>query len=103
MVKIIKDEDFNLEIKEGIVVVDFYADWCNPCKMLAPIFEELASEMEGKAKFLKVDVAERRDIADRFKVRTIPTVLIFRKSNKVETIVGFTNKENLKEALEKYL
>lgn len=103
MVKIITEEDFNLETKNGVVVVDFYADWCNPCKMLAPIFEELASEMEGKAKFLKVDVAERRDIADRFKVRTIPTVLVFRKSNKVETIVGFTNKESLKDAIEKYL
>ena len=103
MAKIITDEDFNLEIKDGVVVVDFYADWCNPCKMLAPIFEELESEMEGKAKFLKVDVAERRDIADRFKIRTIPTILIFRKSNKMDMIVGFTDKESLKEKIEKYI
>lgn len=103
MAKLITDEDFNLEIKEGVVVVDFYADWCNPCKMLAPIFEELEEEIGDKAKFLKVDVAERRDIADRFKIRTIPTILIFRKSNKVEMLVGFNDKETLKNKISQYL
>ena len=78
MAKIVGSNEFNNEVKDGVVIVDFFADWCGPCKMLAPIFEEVGNEMEGKAKFIKVNVDEARDIADKFRISTIPTMIVLK-------------------------
>lgn len=78
------------------VLVDFWAPWCGPCKMIAPILEELATEANGKIKICKVNVDNNSQLANRFQIRAIPTLLLFR-DGKVETqIVGMTSKEDLK-------
>ncbi|MDU3724051.1 thioredoxin [Clostridium celatum] len=103
MAKIVGSNEFNNEVKDGVVIVDFFADWCGPCKMLAPIFEEVGNEMEGKAKFIKVNVDEARDIADKFRISTIPTMIVLKNGEKKEVSVGFMPKEKIKEMVEKHL
>ena len=103
MAKIVGSNEFNNEVKDGVVIVDFFADWCGPCKMLAPIFEEVGNEMEGKAKFIKVNVDEARDIADKFRISTIPTMIVLKNGDKKEVSVGFMPKEKIKEMVEKHL
>lgn len=103
MAKIVNSEEFRSNVNEGLVVVDFFATWCGPCKMLAPVFEELSSEMDGKATFLKVDVDQCGDIAREYSISTIPTMMIFKNGEKQETMVGFLPKESIKSNIEKYL
>ncbi|NFO55462.1 thioredoxin [Clostridium botulinum] len=103
MSKILKVNEFDYAIKEGIVIVDFFADWCGPCKMLAPIFEELEEEMKDKVKFFKVNVDESGELASKFSVFSIPTMIIFKDGKDVSTEVGFLPKEKIKMNLEKYI
>jgi thioredoxin 1 len=103
MVNIIEENEFKNEIKEGIVVVDFFATWCGPCKMLAPIFDELSTEMEGKVKFIKVDVDNSTEIANEYNISNIPAMVIFKNGEKKEIIVGFTPKEQIRSKIEPYL
>lgn len=103
MAKIVNSEEFRSNVNEWLVVVDFFATWCGPCKMLAPVFEELSSEMDGKATFLKVDVDQCGDIAREYSISTIPTMMIFKNGEKQETMVGFLPKESIKSNIEKYL
>ena len=103
MAKIVGSNEFNNEVKDGVVIVDFFADWCGPCKMLAPIFEEVGNDMEGKANFIKVNVDEARDIADKFRISTIPTMIVLKNGEKKEVSVGFMPKEKIKEMVEKHL
>ncbi|MCR8747153.1 thioredoxin [Romboutsia lituseburensis] len=103
MAKIVNSEEFRSNVNEGLVVVDFFATWCGPCKILAPVFEELSSEMDGKATFLKVDVDQCGDIAREYSISTIPTMMIFKNGEKQETMVGFLPKESIKSNIEKYL
>ncbi|EES47987.1 thioredoxin [Clostridium botulinum] len=103
MSKILKINEFDDAIKEGIVIVDFFADWCGPCKMLAPIFEELEEEMKDKVKFFKVNVDESGELASKFSVFSIPTMIIFKDGKDVSTEVGFLPKEKIKMNLEKYI
>lgn len=103
MAKIIESNEFENETKDGVVIVDFFADWCSPCKMLAPVFEELGGEMEGKAKFLKVNVDQSSDIAGKYNVSSIPAMLILKNGEAQEMMVGFSPKAVIKEKIEKYL
>ena len=75
------------------VLVDFYADWCGPCKMLAPIVDEIASEFEEKLKVVKLNVDEAQDIASNYSVMSIPTLILFRGGQLVHQKVGFHSKE----------
>lgn len=103
MARVIGSSEFESEVKEGVVIVDFFATWCEPCKMLAPIFEELGTEMEGKAKFLKVDVDQSKDIASKYGVSTIPTLLLIKDGEKEDIIVGFSPKQVIEAKIKKYL
>lgn len=103
MAKIVSSNEFNEETKSGLVVVDFFADWCGPCKMLAPIFEELAPEYEGRAKFIKVDVDHSPDLAMKFRVASIPTIIILKDGEKVAGNVGFIPKEQIKSMIDSNL
>jgi thioredoxin 1 len=85
------------------VLVDFWAVWCGPCKMIAPIVDELAVEYEGKLKIGKVDVDNNQQIAMQFGIRSIPTLLIFKDGKVVEQIVGAAPKKSLIEKLSKHL
>ena len=103
MAKIVNSNEFKEAIKEGVVVVDFFATWCGPCKMLAPIFEELSNEMEGKTQFVKVDVDQSVDIAREYGIQSIPTMAILKDGQPVETMVGFLPKDVIKSNIENYI
>lgn len=97
------DSNFDETIKSGVVLVDFWATWCGPCKMLAPTIEELAEDYEGRAVVCKVDVDENPSLAMRFKVMSIPTVFIFKDGEPVKKIIGLSDKEEYEEVLDSLL
>ena len=103
MVEIINESKFTNEISEGVVVVDFFATWCGPCKMLSPIIDSLAEEMKGSVKFIKVDADESVNILQDQGVAGLPTIAIFKDGQKQDMIVGFSPKEILAEKIEKCL
>lgn len=96
------DQNFQDEVINSSVpvLVDFFATWCGPCKMLAPVIEELASEYEGKVKIGKLDVDDSPMAAQTYGVQSIPTLLIFKGGQVVDKMVGFQNKESLEEKLD---
>ncbi|WP_342223628.1 thioredoxin [Spiroplasma endosymbiont of Asaphidion curtum] len=89
---------FDEVVKTGKVIIDFYADWCGPCKMLAPIFEQLSNEMK-EVSFVKVNVDESQELAQRFNISSIPTLLIFDDGQLKRTLNGYKSKEELKTVL----
>lgn len=103
MSKIVNESQFNEEIQSGVVVVDFFATWCGPCKMLAPVFEDLGEELAGKATFVKVDVDESPGVAQKYQVMTVPSVLVLKDGELKEVSVGYVPKDQLKAIVEKHL
>ena len=97
--------DFEKEVLQSDkpVLVDFFADWCGPCKMMAPVVEQLAEDLEGKAKVGKLNIDENMDIAEKYRVMNIPTFLIFKDGQEKERIVGAVSKNELKNKLEQTL
>ena len=91
-------EEFNKTISEGPAIVDFWATWCGPCKMLGPVIEQLADELDGKIPVGKLDVDECREIAMEYGVMSIPTVIYFKNGLEVKRFVGVQSKNNLLEA-----
>ena len=93
----LSSENFKEEVlnSEKPVLVDFYADWCGPCNAMAPVIEELAKELEGKAKVGKVNVDENSDIAVEYNVMSIPTLIIFKNGKEEIRLVGLRDKEEL--------
>ena len=85
------------------VLVDFWAEWCGPCKMIAPVLDELAGELSGKIKIAKVNVEESQDLAAKFHIHSIPTLLVFKAGVVQEQIVGAPRKADLKSKLNAYL
>ena len=83
------------------VLVDFFATWCGPCKMMSPIVEELEEELKGKVKVFKVDVDEERDLAEKYNVMSIPTFIVFKNGQAVGTALGMQDKEELLNLLNK--
>ena len=94
---------FDEFIKEGVVLIDFSADWCMPCLMMAPIVEELSEKFGGKIKFGKVDVGENQEIAQKFNVSSIPNFVLFKDGKVVEQFVGSMSSEELEDKLKKHL
>ena len=85
------------------VLVDFWAEWCGPCKMIAPLLDELAEEKAGKVKIGKVNVDDNQELATRFGSRAIPALLLFQGGQVKETIVGMTGKKDLEKKLASYI
>ena len=98
------DESFEAEVlkNEGLAIVDFYADWCGPCKMMAPIVDALATEYEGTVKIGKLNVDDSMGIAQKYRVMSIPTIIFFKNGEAVDTIVGAVSKEQLVEKINQY-
>lgn len=103
----VTSEDFEQSVIQAgsPVLVDFYADWCGPCKTQTPILGELAQEFDGKVKFAKVDidVEENKDLAVKYGVMSVPTLIIFSNGEVKETLVGVTSKSKLQQKLEQLL
>ena len=93
----LSSENFKEEVlnSEKPVLVDFYADWCGPCNAMSPVIEELAKELEGKAKVGKINVDENSDIAVEYNVMSIPTLIIFKNGKEEKRLVGLRDKEEL--------
>ena len=103
MVKSLTDKNFVEETKNGVVLVDFWATWCGPCRMQGPVIDQLDEEMGDKVTFTKVDVDENSETARAFGIMSIPTLLIKKDGEVVDKVVGYHAKEQLEEILEKYL
>ena len=101
----VTDSTFESEVVNAStpVLVDFWAEWCGPCKMIAPVLDELATELDGKLTIGKLDVDHNPDTAMAFGVMSIPTLLLFKDGKPVERIVGFQQKAQLKKHLETHL
>ena len=96
-------EEFNSVISSGSVLVDFFATWCGPCKMLTPVLEELSEEMADKATIVKVDVDELGDIASQYRIMSIPALFVFKNGELKEKVVGFQPKPALVKLIERNL
>jgi thioredoxin 1 len=101
--KYLNDENFGQEISSGVTLVDFYADWCGPCRMMEPVIEELASEMVGRAKITKLDIESAQQTTSNFNVTSIPTLILFKNGQEVERFIGVKSKEDLNRIISKHL
>lgn len=98
----ISAQDFNKEVleEEKPVLVDFYAEWCGPCKIAGPILDKLADEFNQKVKIVKLDVDQEADLAQKYQVMSIPTVLVFKNGKEIERKVGFPGEEGYRAMVE---
>lgn len=96
--KVIKESEFINEVKEGLVLVDFYADWCGPCKMLSPVLEQINKENRD-VKVVKVNIDDSRSIASYYQVQSIPTLVLFKDGEFIHRIVGFNPKKKIEELI----
>ena len=101
----LSEESFEKEVmqSESPVLVDFWASWCGPCRMLAPTIEELAADYEGKVKVCKVNVDEAEGVARQFGIMTIPTVILFKGGQEMDKSIGLVNKSALSAMIDKHI
>ena len=105
MAKYIELTSANIEatIKEGVSLVDFWAPWCGPCRMIAPVIEELAESFEGKANICKVNTDEEQEIATQYGIRSIPTIMFFKDGELVDQMVGAASKQAFEDKINSLL
>lgn len=99
----LNQQNFDEITSKGVVLVDFWATWCGPCKMMAPNVEEIATEYKGKVTVGKVDVDECQELATRFGIMSIPTLIVFKDGEKKEVLAGYRLKMQIAQVLDKYL
>ena len=102
-VKTFTDSNFDDEIKNGVTLVDFWAEWCGPCRRLAPAVDAIATEYDGRATVAKMNVDENPNVPGRFMIRGIPTLLIFKNGQLADQIVGLVPKEEITKKLDQQL
>ena len=102
-VKTFTDSDFDEKVKSGVVLIDFWAEWCGPCRRLAPTVDALATEYDGRATVGKMNVDENPNVPGRFMIRGIPTMLIFKDGKLADQIVGLVPKEEIARKLDQQL
>lgn len=99
----LNNENFDTFIKEGVILVDIFAEWCGPCKQIAPIVDDISIEYQDRAKVGKLDADDNSEIVAKLSVRNIPTILIFKDGEIVEKTVGMVSKAQLAELLNKHI
>lgn len=92
----LSDDNFEEAVSSGVTLVDFYAEWCGPCRMLSPVVEELASEMGNSVKFAKVDIEKAQKLAAQFQVTSVPTLILFKDGKESDRLLGLRDKDALK-------
>ena len=97
LIKHLTDDSFTQEIAKGVTVVDFHAEWCGPCRMLAPVLEQVATDVKGKAKVVKVDIDSEQKTAAQFQITSVPTLILFKDGKEVNRLIGLRNAEAVKE------
>lgn len=97
LIKHLTDANFSQEVAKGVTAVDFHADWCGPCRMLAPVLEQVAGEVKGKAAIGKVDIDSEQKTAAQFQITSVPTVILFKDGKEVNRLIGLRNAEAIKE------
>lgn len=102
-VKMLTDTDFDQSVRSGVVLVDFWAEWCQPCKRLSPIVDQLATDYAGRATVAKVNVDENPQTPGRFMIRGIPTILVFKDGDLKDTVVGLTTRDDLAQKIDRLL
>lgn len=105
MANILNNSQFYNKVRtsDKLVVMDFFANWCGPCKMLTPIFETLSQEMGEEVDFAKVDIDRSLEVAQEYKIVSVPTMIIFKNGKEVQRIVGFVPKEQIKSKIKAHL
>src|ERR1041384_1776526 len=101
----VTDQSFEQDVlkSEVPVLVDFWAEWCGPCKMLAPTVEKVANEYEGKAKFVKLNIDDNNQVAQQFGIKGIPTLILFKNGSEADRTVGLTTKDNISRMIDRAL
>ncbi|MBM3308899.1 MAG: thioredoxin [Candidatus Altiarchaeales archaeon] len=102
--KVLTDATFDKEVSENkLVLVDFWAEWCAPCRMLAPVLEEVSGEYDSKVAFAKLDISQNKGTAGKFKITAIPTIILFKGGKQVNSIIGAVSKEKIKGMINEHL
>lgn len=99
-IKHLDDSSFEEGTKSGVVLVDFFAEWCGPCKMLTPILDELADEMQGRMVVAKLDIDQAQRTTQQFDVTSVPTLVLFKNGQEIERVIGLKDKGSLQGMLE---
>lgn len=98
--KQLTDQNFSEEVGKGVTLVDFHAHWCAPCRMLAPLLEQVAKEVKGKATIAQVDIEAEQKTAGQFQITSVPTLILFKEGKEVSRLIGLRNAEAIKDFVE---
>ena len=95
-IKKVEEKDFSSEISSGVTLVDFYADWCGPCRMLTPVLEEVSEEVKGKASVIKVDIDQAQKVTEELQITSVPTLILFKEGEEVKRLIGLRDADFIK-------
>ncbi len=95
-IKKIEEKEFQSEISSGVTLVDFYADWCGPCRMLTPVLDQVSQDVKGKASVIKVDIDQAQKVTEELQITSVPTLILFKDGKEVKRIIGLRDADFIK-------